>query len=143
MFAVSSARAENHPARTLLSECGINTTNVQVATAEGIVFLRGSVPDRDSVRQAETLLHDSGYGRVANLLTVAVMPDDDSLRRTVERALVRSRTFEGCRFTISARRGVVVLHGTVRQELQRDLAAEVTSSVHGVLSVVNRLDLQS
>lgn len=137
----SAAPAATAPtAQSLLASCGIDTSRLQIASAEGIVIVRGKVPDRESVRQVSEILQSSGYPRVANLLTVASAPDDDALRRTVERQLVRTRSLEGCRFHISAHGGVVVLNGTVHRDLQRDVAADLARSVDGVLEVVNNLE---
>ena len=135
--------AATDPPEALLANCGIDTSHVQITAAEGILFVRGTVPRRDAIEETSVILHESGYERVANLLSVATPPDDDTIRRSVERELVRTRALDGCRFRISALRGVVVLRGTVRRPLQRDLAVDRARSVKGVTEVVNALELAS
>jgi osmotically-inducible protein OsmY len=104
-----------------------------------VTIVRGKVPDRASVDQAADILQAAGYRRIANLLTVSSRPDDDTLRRTVERQLLRTRSLDGCRFRVSLQGGVVHLQGTVRRDLQRDLAVDLAKSVEGVREVVSSL----
>jgi osmotically-inducible protein OsmY len=136
---VSFAQADSASPESLLASCGIDTSRVHVATSDGITIIRGNVPDRQSIEQTNDILEAAGYRRIANLLTVATRPDDETLRRTVERELLRTRSLDGCRFRVSMQGGVVLLQGTVRRDLQKELAVVLARSVDGVRQVVSTL----
>lgn len=138
--AAGSAHADTSTPEQLLASCGIDTSRVRVASAEGIVIVKGKVPDRESIRQATEILRSAGYARVANLLVVSSRPDDEVLQRNVERQLLRTRSLDGCHFRVITRAGVVTLQGTVRQDLQKDVATDLVKNVDGVREVVNSLE---
>lgn len=122
-----------------LVTAGVDTRDVKLIEVEGILIVRGRVPNRASIDQASSTLRSLGFARVANLLKVSGRPDDEQIRRNVERALVNSPSLDGCKFRINTQSGVVKLDGTVRDELQKDVATDIAREVEGVTEVVNAL----
>lgn len=113
---------------------GASVDRLQVYEIAGIVIIRGRVTDKT---QAEILGRHAtslGYNRVANL-TQIVEHYDAEITRAAERELTIHRSLDGCRFTVSADKGVVRVAGQVRHELQKDVAVQVLRSIDGVKSV--------
>ena len=113
---------------------GAVVDRLQVYEVAGIVIIRGRVADK---AQAELLGQHAatlGYSRVANLIQI-VENDDAAITRAAERELTINRSLDGCRFTVSAAKGIVRVAGSVRHELQKDVASQVVRSIDGVKSV--------
>lgn len=138
LFGSSTLRADEDPL-VLLARSGVDTTRVRVVQTEGITIVRGSVPNAADASETSQVLKNAGYRRVANLLTVAPPPTDESLRREVERALTRTRSLDGTRLVVGVAEGTVTIDGTVRRDLQRQAASDIVRDVRGVKNVVNRL----
>lgn len=118
---------------------GATIDNLQVVEISGIVIIRGRAADK---AQAETLglyAQSLGYHRVANLVQIATH-DDASIARRAERELSVHRALDGCKFRVTSDQGVVHVAGSVRHELQKDVAAQVLRSINGVRSVEMALD---
>lgn len=128
---------------TALENAGVYVHQPSVVQAEGITIVKGKVANRSAVERASIVLRSLGLGRVANLLQVPVVPEDDQIRRTVEMNLTTARSLDGCRFNVTTQRGVVKLEGTVRDPLQRDIAVALVREVTGVRQVVNDLSVNS
>lgn len=118
---------------------GADVDRLQVYEVGGIVIIRGRTTDKAQAeivgRHATTL----GYTRIANLIQIAENHDAE-ITRAAERELTMNRSLDGCRFTVSADRGVVRVAGQVRHELQKDVAVQVLRSIDGVKSVEVNLD---
>lgn len=113
---------------------GANVQRLQVYEIAGIVIIRGRVADK---AQAEILSKHAlslGYQRVANLIQTVEHQDADITRRA-ERELTIHRSLDGCKFTVQSDAGVVRVGGTVRHELQKDVAVQVLRSIDGVREV--------
>lgn len=113
---------------------GANVQRLQVYQIADIVIIRGRAADKDQaaiLSQRAALL---GYTRVANLIQTVEHADADITRRA-ERELTIHRALDGCRFNVKSDDGVVRVAGTVRHELQKDVAVQVLRSVPGVRSV--------
>ena len=102
---------------------------------EGIVVLRGRTADHLAAEQVAVLAQGLGYARVANLIQITQPVDDIAIERLAERQLGMSRGLEGCQFHIDSDNGVVRLNGTVKYELQKDMAAQIVRGINGVKSV--------
>lgn len=143
LIAVSPAATAATPQTTDLTNtfrgAGAFVDRLQVYEIAGIVIIRGRAADK---AQAETLnqyAQTLGYARVANLIQI-VKNEDAAIARAAERELTRHRALDGCLFRVSSDKGVVTLAGSVRHELQKDVALAVLRSVDGVRSVEVNLD---
>jgi osmotically-inducible protein OsmY len=118
---------------------GATVDRLQVYEVSGIVVIRGRVSDK---QQAELLSRHAaslGYGRVANLVQT-IEHHDAEMARAAERELTMHRSLDGCRFTVSADKGVLRVAGQVQHELQKDVASQVLRSIDGVKTVEMNLN---
>ena len=114
--------------------CGATVDRLQVYEVGGVVIIRGRVVEP---QQAEILSRHAaglGYTRVANLVQT-IENHDAAMTRAAERELSLHRSLDGCRFTVSAEKGVIRVAGSVTHELQKDVASQVLRSIDGVKSV--------
>jgi len=143
LIALTPAALAANPQETNITEqfrtVGAAVDRLQVVEIAGIVIIRGRAADAS---QAEILGRHAaslGYGRIANLIQI-VENDDAEITRAAERELTINRSLDGCRFTVSADKGVVKVAGSVKHELQKDVAIQVIRSIDGVKSVQVALD---
>jgi osmotically-inducible protein OsmY len=101
----------------------------------GIVVLRGRVSDKAAAEQASAIAQSLGYARVANLIQVADVPDDERITRMAERQLGVNRGLDGTQIAVVSNNGVVMLTGKVVNELQKDMAVRLVRNIDGVRSV--------
>lgn len=107
---------------------------LQVYEISGIVIIRGRAGDKAEAERLNQYARTLGYARVANLIQI-VKHEDAALVRAAERELTVHRALDGCQFTVSSEQGVVTVAGSVRHELQKDVALAVVRSINGVRSV--------
>lgn len=113
---------------------GASVDRLQVYEISGIVILRGRVADKAEAEALGQYASTLGYTRVANLIQIA--PNMDAqIARAAERELTIHRSLDGCRFSVSSDNGVLRVAGTVRHELQKDVASQLLRSIDGVKSV--------
>ncbi|MFL9894829.1 BON domain-containing protein [Paraburkholderia strydomiana] len=74
--------------------------------------------------------------------TKTVKAADRTLQRNVRRALAKTKGLNIANLTVRARDGCVMLEGSVPEQSQSDLAAQVASAVVGVKSLKNALTLR-
>lgn len=118
---------------------GVEVDRLQVYEVAGIVILRGRVADKAQAEALGQYATTLGYTRVANL--IQINPNNDrEITRAAERELTMHRSLEGCRFRVSAEKGVVKVAGSVRHELQKDVAVQLLRGIDGVKSVEVNLD---
>jgi len=122
-----------------IREAEVHVDNLKVIPIEGIVIVRGSVHDQESHRRVATVLKSLGYLRVANLLKITPLPDDEAIERAAERELLTTRAMDGARVSVNSRNGVVTINGRVQHELQRDAAINIVRGVDGVRQVQSNL----
>lgn len=120
-----------------IERAGLNVTGLSVRNVGGIVVLRGAADLASAEKAAETV-KGLGFTRVANLIRPLTY-DDDNIRRNAERQLAQTRALDGSTLKVSCTRGVILLTGTVRSELQVDAARLVLRGVNGAHEV--RVDL--
>jgi osmotically-inducible protein OsmY len=113
---------------------GATVDRLQVYEVSGIVIIRGRVADKAQAQLLGQHAATLGYSRVANLIQI-VENDDAAITRAAERELTINRSLDGCRFTVSAEKGIVRVGGSVLHELQKDVASQVVRSIDGVKSV--------
>jgi osmotically-inducible protein OsmY len=113
---------------------GVNVDRLQVYEVAGIVILRGRVADKAQAAALSEYASSLGYTRVANLIQIAPNMDAE-ITRAAERELTIHRSLDGCRFRVSADQGVIKVAGSVRHELQKDVAMQVLRSIDGVKSI--------
>lgn len=118
---------------------GAVVDRLQVYEVAGIVIIRGRAADKGQAELLSQHASGLGYARVANLIQI-VPDDDDQITRAAERELSIHRSLDGCRFQVSADKGVVKVAGRVQHELQKDVAVQVLRSIDGVKSVEVNLD---
>jgi osmotically-inducible protein OsmY len=80
-----------------------------------------------------------GYTREANLVQITDNGDVE-IAREAERELTVHRSLDGCKFRVTSAQGVVSVAGSVRHELQKDVAVQVLRNIDGVKSVELHLD---
>jgi len=121
-----------------LSNLGIRSINI--AQVGEILIVRGKTTDPTLVPRAREIATLMGHKRVANLVQFVATPDDDAIARAVERQLSLTRSLEGTRLSVDSNEGVVRVAGTVRSELQKELARSLALDVDGVRSVTLALN---
>ncbi|HEY0140980.1 MAG TPA: BON domain-containing protein [Thermoanaerobaculia bacterium] len=107
---------------------------LQVYELAGIVILRGRTTDKARAEQLGLYARER-YARVANLIQIVEPQDDQAIERAAERELTVARSLDGCRFSVESNNGVVNLAGSVRHELQKDVARQILRSLDGVREV--------
>jgi osmotically-inducible protein OsmY len=118
----------------------LNVERLQVFEIGGVVVIRGRAVEKADAEAAGLYAKSLGYNRVANLVQVITPPDDAAIARAVERELTMHRGLEGCKLSVAADRGVVRIAGSVRHEMQKDMALAVVRNVSGVREVHSTLD---
>ncbi len=110
--------------------------NLKVVRISDVVLILGKTND---VRKAERASHIAtalGYQRVANLIVIRDdATDDAAIVYTGQRQLELEPALEGCRFRVDSNLGVIRLTGSVRRDLQSDLAVAILARVDGVKAV--------
>jgi len=120
---------------TRLTREGVSIDRWTPQYVDGILILRGRVADQATVAKVAEAARQEGFGRVANLLQLVKLPDDNAIERDAERRLAGSRALEGCRFNLDAKNGVLTVNGEVERELQKDAARQILRNVEGVREV--------
>ncbi len=105
----------------------------------GIVILRGRTLDKAKAAEASVMAAKLGYTRVANLIQVTPPADDEAIERRTERSLAMNHSLDGCQIHIDSEQGVVHLAGTVKSEIQKDIAVATVRGVDGVVGVTSEL----
>jgi osmotically-inducible protein OsmY len=131
-----AAQTDLHPLAQAIAGAGSEVRSLKVIETEGIVIVRGQVTSIAAFEMAEAVVRGAGYARVANLIRLTPLTDDTAIERQVERELALSRSLEGCSFRLESSDGVLRLAGTVRYEMQKDVAERIARRVAGVRNVV-------
>lgn len=132
------------PEATNLTQNFVGAANgidrLQVYELAGILILRGRTADKAQAEQLGTLARQRGYARVANLIQIVAPQDDRAIERAAERELTVARSLDGCKFTVDSVNGVLSLAGSVKHELQKDVAMQILRTIDGVHEVRMNLD---
>jgi osmotically-inducible protein OsmY len=111
-----------------------------VVEVGGIVVIRGRVVAQAEAETASRVARELGYTRVANLVRVVEPIDDKRIERMAERELMIHRSLDGCTISVDSEGGVVRLVGSVRHELQKDVAISLIRNIDGVRAVRSELN---
>lgn len=130
-----AARGDERDIQTALTNANINVSHLRVVESEGILIIHGQVQRREQIELVANLVRGLGYSRVAPLLNVVPLPDDEAIALTAERRLSLNRSLAGCRLSVGSSNGVVTIRGTVGSQLQSDLARQIVARVSGVKEV--------
>jgi osmotically-inducible protein OsmY len=129
----------------LAHDCAVRAADeIAVLVREGVVTLRGTVPDRDErAAAAAAAARAAGRGAVVNLLEVDDGPRGDAeLRAAALQALMYDTTLPSERIDVEVNGGRVTLSGRVRHRHQRDRAALGLAGLAGVRHIDNRITLR-
>lgn len=140
LFVPTFASASTSAIEAALTHEGIHVSRLHVIESEGITIVRGQVSRADHASRITQIVGSLGFQRVANLVSVVPLPDDEAIVLNAERELALTRSLEGCRLIVASRDGAVTVRGTVQSELQKDLAEQVIRRIAGVRSVTAALD---
>jgi osmotically-inducible protein OsmY len=113
---------------------------LHVTAVDQVLVVRGEAWSPETVQQVSDIATRLGYRRVANLVRVVDAPDDEAIERRAERQLTGTRALDGCDFTVDSTHGVLRVAGTVRYEVQKELAMNVLRRNVGALDV--QMDLR-
>ncbi|MEA2240066.1 MAG: hypothetical protein QOC81_4790 [Thermoanaerobaculia bacterium] len=138
LFLSVSAMAEQpatHDVTALFLSAGVSVEALRAVEVGGIVVLRGRVSDPGAAEQATAVAQTLGYARIANLIQIAGVPDDEKIARVAERKLAMQRGLDGTQIAVASNNGVVLLTGTVANEMQKDMAVHLVRNIDGVRAV--------
>lgn len=122
-----------------VSEAVPGIAHLKISTVDNFVILRGEAPDQMSLTKAESVLRRESDLSVLNVMTVARKISDAEILRSVERALHLNENLDSAEISVSAAEGVVELTGSVEGQLEYEAAADIASTIEGVVLVENRL----
>lgn len=132
-------RCDQRQISEALTNADIRVSRLRVVEAEGIIIIRGDVQSGDQIERAANVVRALGYSRVAALLNVLSLADDDAIALAAERRLSFHRSMQGSHLTVRSSNGVVTIRGTVRSLFQGELAAQIVARVAGVREVRTQL----
>ena len=135
---VLPASAATPEARNITAQFAASTDTVdrlQVYEVGGVVILRGRTYERSAAEAAARQARSLGYTRIANLIQILEAPDDANIQREAERELALHRSLGGSQLSVESEKGIIFLRGSVRHDLQKDVAVAVLRSVEGVREV--------
>lgn len=110
--------------------------DLKVVQISDVVLIRGKTNDKRKAEAASHIATVLGYNRVANLIVIRDdATDDAAIEYTGRRKLELEPELEGCRFRVDSDLGVIRLTGSVRRDLQSDLAVSILARIDGVKAV--------
>lgn len=143
LMAVTPVATAATPAATDLTPnfltAGAAIDRLQVSEIAGIVIIRGRTADKARAEEIGRIAQSLGYARVANLIQITEDRDVEIARRA-EVELAVNRSLDGCRFRVTSDEGIVKVAGSVKHELQKDVAMQVLRTIDGVREVQVNLD---
>lgn len=134
--------------------------NIDVDTDKGLVTLSGDVASVEEAKMAKKLAADTeGVRKVKNNLkvvsertdavssskkateTASAEVKDGWVTTRVKAALLYDNRVDGTDIHVETAQGIVTLTGSVNNKNERDIAKQITHSIGGVKSVVDRIDV--
>jgi osmotically-inducible protein OsmY len=141
-FAAEAAAPQARNLTPAFLESGVTINRLQVYEVGGVVVIRGRARTEAHRLAAAATAKKMGFTRVANLVAVVEPPDDAAIERLAERELTIHRGLDGCTFSVASDGGIVHVAGSVRHELQKDMAMAVLRNIDGVQAVQASLELR-
>jgi len=136
----------------LLFHRNVRGTKTEVSVKDGIVTLRGTAANPAQKELTAQYAKDiEGVKGVVNEMqvteererqsrTMSEVIDDASITAQVKAALLTQRSTSALHTSVTTRGGVVILSGQAKNPAEKDLVTKVVSDIHGVKSVVNKMD---
>jgi osmotically-inducible protein OsmY/sporulation protein YlmC with PRC-barrel domain len=122
-----------------MAKLGFDLNKIRVEVVGNVVQFTGWVPSIAAKRHAEAIAR-----AVEGVIDVENMLDTDiSILGAVIHALVTDPRTDVSAIEVTSEQGVVTLRGVVDNTQIRDAAAEIAVEQPGVLSVVNKLEIQA
>lgn len=134
-FAATPKQPQSTDLSPAFRAANLGIEDLRVVEIGGIVVIRGRAVGKANAEAASTMARSLGYARVANLVQIIEPPDDEAIERRAERALASQRALDGCNFQLDSDNGMLRVAGTVKYELQKDMAVHVLRGVDGVRTV--------
>ena len=138
----------------LLFHRHVSATGTDVSVTDGIVTLRGEVPNLAQKDLTGEYAKDvEGVRDVKNELTVSVAPvkpaesldekiDDASITAQVKAALLAHRSTRSLKTKVSTLEGVVTVTGRASNEAEKSLVGKLVEDVNGVHQVINNITVE-
>jgi osmotically-inducible protein OsmY len=142
MFTRPDAEVERDARDALYSDVRIDGRDVEVIVQNGIVYLKGAVPDVMQKSLArEVIARLKGVRDVVNELVVTPVEgrNDADITADVAAALTRDSLVDEKKIEVETHRGVVYLRGVVGSYTERRAADSDVRSTPGVLDVIDEL----
>jgi osmotically-inducible protein OsmY len=136
---------ENIEAHLCWDSC-LETSGVDVEVKDGSVVLKGSVPSLRSRAAAEEDARSiRGVREIRNLLIVEpeLEAGDDEITSAVRNILDWTSDIDAAGIRVQARKGIVLLQGSVETFWEKQLASEIAADVIGVRDVINELSVDT
>jgi hyperosmotically inducible periplasmic protein len=132
----------------LVSDKGINSTDISVETNHGLVTLSGFVNDQTQAERAVTAakavegvtsVSDKLHVKEAGATTVKSYASDSAITSEVKAKFLADSIVPSRKIKVETDNGVVQLSGRVKNAREADRAESVAKAVDGVKSVKNDL----
>lgn len=138
---IEDAAKASYNYRTVLED------HVKVSVKDGVVTLRGTVPDRDERALAEDTVNNlPGVVAVVNKIRVESEPAEHSdawIALKIRTQLLVHANVSATATKVDVNNGTVMLTGTVDNLAQKDLTEAYVKDIEGVKSVTNDLVVKS
>jgi len=138
---IEDAAKASYNYRTVLED------HVKVSVKDGVVTLRGTVPDRDERALAEDTVNNlPGVVAVVNKIRVESEPAEHSdawIALKIRTQLLVHANVSATATKVDVNNGTVTLTGTVDNLAQKDLTEAYVKDIEGVKSVTNDLVVKS
>jgi osmotically-inducible protein OsmY len=142
-FASSTDSKIEDAARSSYNFRTVLDNRVKVKSEDGIVTLRGTLPDRDEKALAEdTVRNLPGVVDVVNNIVIEAEPPEHSdgwIATKIRMDLLVHANVSAASTQVQVINGVVLLTGTVDNRAQKDLTEAYAKDIEGVKSVTNDL----
>ena len=122
------------------SQLPISSENIKVIVKDGWVTLEGQVEWQYQRSTAENSVRRiKGIKGVSNLIQLKPHAQPAEIKRKIQEAFRRNAEVDANRITVEARRGEVILKGTVRSWTEREEAERTAWAAPGVTKVEDRI----
>lgn len=130
----------------LLLDPRVSRHRLKVWATRGSVTLMGSVDNDKARKVAEQLAKDTvgvvGVNNQIKISTSKDQPSDETVRQRIDSALVLNPQVDRNQIEAKVQQGKVTLTGAVDSRLEKIVAGDLVSSLHGVKGVDNQLEVR-